>query len=230
MVAVAPLTLDALEAQVDMLRLEASKRFEREDRKGLGQFFTPLATARLMASMFGPVPEEVALLDAGAGIGSLTASWVAEVCRRSDRPKRIRVTTYEIDRRLLPYLRETLGLCRIAAQSVGVALESRVLDHDFIEAAADSLTDGLFAGSGERYDAAILNPPYRKLAVRSRERQILRAAGMDASNAYAAFVSLSAGLLRGGGQMVAITPRSFCNGPYFRLFPRASRARGCRAG
>ena len=218
MVVVAPLTLDALEAQVDMLRLEASMRFEREDREGLGQFFTPLATARLMASMFGPVPEGVALLDAGAGIGSLTASWVAEVCRRSDRPKRIRVTTYEIDRRLLPYLMETLDLCRTAAQSVGVTLESRVLEEEFIEAATDGLTDGLFAARGERYDAAILNPPYQKLAVRSRERQILRAAGMDAGNMYAAFVLLSAGLLRADGQMVAITPRSFCNGPYFRPF------------
>ncbi len=218
MVAIAPLILGSLEAQVDMLRLEASKRFEREDREGLGQFFTPPATARLMASMFGPVPDEVALLDAGAGIGSLTASWVAEMCRRPERPKRMRVTTYEIDRRLLPYLAETLELCRTAAQSVGVTLESRMLNEDFIEAATESLAGGLFAGNGERYDAAILNPPYQKLAVRSRERQILRAVGLDAGNMYAAFVLLSASLLLAGGQMVAITPRSFCNGPYFRPF------------
>ncbi len=218
MLAVAPLTPDSLEAQVDMLRLEACKRFERGDREDLGQFFTPPPTARLMASMFGPVPDEVALLDAGAGIGSLTASWVAEVCRRPERPKRMRVTAYEIDRRLLPYLAETLELCRTAAQSVGVTLESRMLNEDFIEAATESLAGGLFAGNGERYDAAILNPPYQKLAVRSRERQILRAVGLDAGNMYAAFVLLSASLLRAGGQMVAITPRSFCNGPYFRPF------------
>ena len=218
MVATEPLVLDALEEQVDLLRLEASTHFERESRQGLGQFFTPLATARLMASMFGPMPDGVALLDAGAGIGSLVAAWVAEVCRRPERPQRIRIGAYEIDHRLLPYLTETLRLCWSAAQSVGVSLESRVFDEDFIEAATQDIAGGLFAGGGERYDAAILNPPYRKLAVQSTERRILRSAGMDAGNLYAAFVLLSIGLLRDNGQIVAITPRSFCNGPYFRPF------------
>ena len=44
---------------------------------------------------------------------------------------------------------------------------------------------------------------------------------METSNLYAAFVWLAACLTRPGGEIVAITPRSFCNGPYFRRFRKA---------
>ena len=37
-------------------------------------------------------------------------------------------------------------------------------------------------------------------------------------NLYAAFVALALSLLERGGQIVAIVPRSFCNGPYYRPF------------
>jgi len=42
--------------------------------------------------------------------------------------------------------------------------------------------------------------------------------GVDCPNLYAAFVALGADALRDGGQLVAITPRSFTNGPYFGHF------------
>jgi adenine-specific DNA-methyltransferase len=49
-------------------------------------------------------------------------------------------------------------------------------------------------------------------------RKKLDTLGIGVSNLYAAFVWLSAKLLQQGGELVAITPRSFCNGPYFRRF------------
>lgn len=49
-------------------------------------------------------------------------------------------------------------------------------------------------------------------------RRSLNAAGLEVTNLYAAFVWLAAKMLASGGEMVAITPRSFCNGPYFRRF------------
>ena len=39
-------------------------------------------------------------------------------------------------------------------------------------------------------------------------------------NIYALFMAQAARMLRRGGQQVAITPRSFCNGLYFREFRR----------
>jgi adenine-specific DNA-methyltransferase len=74
---------------------------------------------------------------------------------------------------------------------------------------------------GEEFDLVIQNPPYGKLAASSLHRRAMRGAGMDAPNLYAAFLALSVGMLRPGGQLVAITPRSFFNGPYFGPFRRS---------
>jgi adenine-specific DNA-methyltransferase len=45
-------------------------------------------------------------------------------------------------------------------------------------------------------------------------------AGIETSNLYTAFLALATKLLSTSGELVAITPRSFCNGPYFRPFRR----------
>lgn len=42
--------------------------------------------------------------------------------------------------------------------------------------------------------------------------------GIETSNLYSGFVSLCIEMLEEGGELVGITPRSFCNGPYFRPF------------
>jgi hypothetical protein len=46
----------------------------------------------------------------------------------------------------------------------------------------------------------------------------LRRVGIETVNLYSAFVALSVALCAPGGQVVAIVPRSFCNGPYYRAF------------
>ncbi|MEI6569529.1 MAG: SAM-dependent methyltransferase, partial [Verrucomicrobiota bacterium] len=69
-----------------------------------------------------------------------------------------------------------------------------------------------------RFTHAIMNPPYRKISTDSEARLLLRRAGLETSNLYTGFLWLAARLLGLGGQMVAITPRSFCNGPYFLPF------------
>ncbi len=42
--------------------------------------------------------------------------------------------------------------------------------------------------------------------------------GVETSNLYTGFIAIIQRLLVPGGQLVGITPRSFCNGPYFRPF------------
>jgi len=71
---------------------------------------------------------------------------------------------------------------------------------------------------GPRYNCVILNPPYRKIRSDSEVRRTLRKVGVETSNLYAGFVAIAIQQLRPGGELVAITPRSFCNGPYFRPF------------
>ena len=69
-----------------------------------------------------------------------------------------------------------------------------------------------------RFTHAILNPPYKKINSASDHRLILRQAGIETVNLYSAFVALALALMKPNGQLVAIIPRSFCNGPYYRPF------------
>ncbi len=203
--------------ETDELRLSATTSLEQERREGLGQFLTPASVASLMASMFAPLPSYIRVLDAGAGVGGLTAAFVVEACSRKPAPRAVAVTAFEIDAVLLPNLQRTLARCRKTCEANGLRFSGTVHQRDFLEVSADALAS-LFGDKSLEFDVAILNPPYRKIGTSSRERLLVQSAGLNATNLYAAFVSLSVRLLAPGGQIVAIMPRSFCNGPYFRPF------------
>src|ERR1700681_2835018 len=100
-------TADLIEG-VETLRQSVSAGLDSKRRVELGQFLTPLPIACLMASMLGDPPDEIRLLDPGAGIGSLTAATVADLLERPHRPNRINVTAYEVDSILADHLRTTL--------------------------------------------------------------------------------------------------------------------------
>jgi len=63
----------------ERLRLQTNARLDPALRGQLGQFMTPAPVASLMASMIGDVPKELTILDAGAGVGSLTAAAIGEL-------------------------------------------------------------------------------------------------------------------------------------------------------
>jgi adenine-specific DNA-methyltransferase len=123
------------------------------------------------------------------------------------------VDCYEIDSTLSGYLREHLVSVEGFATSHGCKFASHIHERDFIEEVAFALPMG-----APRYTHAILNPPYRKLATLSAHRKLLRFAGIEVVNLYAAFLGLTIELMQDGGEVVAIIPRSFCNGTYFRAF------------
>jgi adenine-specific DNA-methyltransferase len=204
--------------QVDLVRIDAGRHLNAQRQAELGQFMTPAATARLMASMFEARGDRIRLLDAGAAVGSLTAAWVAEVADRDRRPREVQLTAFELDPNLAERLSCTLSGCRRVLESSGVGCDVRLQQEDFIEWGAHMVAGGLFAEQTQQFDAAILNPPYRKFSTESRERLLLRQIGVETSNLYTAFLSIALKLLAPGGEIVAITPRSFCNGPYFRPF------------
>lgn len=211
----------SLMAAVEEIRRDAVHRLDPQRRAFMGQFLTPASVATFMAGMIesrGPV---LRVLDPGAGAGSLSAALVAAMCRKPQRPAMIALTVYEIDPMLIDHLRSTLDLCRIASEEAGIHFEAQIVTEDFLEAGASSLAGDLFTPPREQqFDCAILNPPYRKIRTESHERKLLRAIGLETSNLYAGFLAVTAMLLAPGGEMVAITPRSFCNGPYFEPFRR----------
>lgn len=203
---------------LDIVRKSLNGSTSRRERAKIGQFFTPAKIARYMASLFEHVGPEVRILDAGAGAGVLFASLIETIVAQKHRPRSISVVAYETDKNVLPYLKDTMKRCEVLCQSAGISFRGEIRAEDFISAGIAQTHEGLFAAQGERFTHAILNPPYKKINSVSAMRRSLDSVGIEVSNLYAAFVWLTARMLAPYGEMVAITPRSFCNGPYFRRF------------
>jgi adenine-specific DNA-methyltransferase len=140
----------------------------------------------------------------------LSAALVSRVL--SEAPElEVHVVAVECDASVMPHLADTLEACK--AEGAG-KVSFDIVDTDYIGAATGVTADDRLFG----FELVIQNPPYGKLAASSVARKAVQATGADAPNLYAAFLALAAGALNPGGQLVAITPRSFCNGPYFGGF------------
>jgi adenine-specific DNA-methyltransferase len=111
---------------VERFRVNASGRADPRRRAELGQFFTPAPLARFMANLVIEGRSSLSLLDPGAGVGSLSAAIVSDLCQRLDRPDRIDLTAYAIDPMLIPYLHQSIDLCTRACKEAGIAFEGRV--------------------------------------------------------------------------------------------------------
>ena len=150
------------------------------------------------------------MLDPGAGSGSLSAAIVARALEERDE-LRVHVVAVECDQGVIGCLTQTLDACVVAGAG---KVSYEVVSDDFIVESTGMAPDPRLRG----FDIVIENPPYAKLAASSAAREAVREVGADAPNLYAAFLALGVAALKPGGQLVAITPRSFCNGPYFGLF------------
>ena len=208
---------DILE-RADFFRLDANRRLQTSRNADWGQFLTPAPVARLLAELLEGKQKDVRILDAGAGVGSLTAAAVTALCQRAKKPQSLHVSAFEIDEHLTAYLTNTLALCRAECEAAGIKFTSEVVEGDFLLAAADRLDEGLFGEVALPFTTAILNPPYRKINARSESRRLLSRMGIETTNIYTGFLAVTARMLGAGGELVAITPRSFCNGSYFRPF------------
>jgi adenine-specific DNA-methyltransferase len=184
---------------IDNIRLQVNTKLDPKNKSKLGQFMTPSVIADYMASLFYKGASKVKLLDCGAGIGSLSISAIKELKDIS------LVDLWEID----PIMQEQL---KTTMQAMHVSFF--IHTQDFIFGAVENIT----SGKGGRYTHAIINPPYKKISSSSDHRKELKKVGIETVNLYTGFLALSIMLLEKDGQVVAIIPRSFCNGPYYKPF------------
>ena len=195
-----------------------------------GQFMTPAPIARAMAGFFAPLPNdsEIRLLDPGAGTGSLAFAFLERIVREGYAGQSVHVVCYETDPVLASHLRENVEAASTEARSYTWDLTFELHEEDFMSAAISELKPNFLSSSSDHspFTHVIMNPPYRKLAATSGQRAALDGVGIRANNLYSAFVALSLALLEDGGELVAITPRSFCNGPYFRPFRKLVLGQG----
>ena len=191
-------------------------------RKQHGQVFTPPEVARFMASLFGTFPERCRLLDPGAGPGALSAA-VCERVLRLRSPRRLELHAFETEPALAQLLKRNLENCRRRLSDAGHSLCYTIHEEDFISATASYLDRRLLFDKpsiSDDFDGVMMNPPYFKVRKDSATAKLMARIVHGQPNAYAFFLTLAARLLKQNGELVAITPRSFCNGLYFRGFRR----------
>jgi adenine-specific DNA-methyltransferase len=186
-----------------------------DERRELGQFFTPPEVAAFMAGLALPVGTEVRILEPGAGTAILTAS----LCERlAGRATTVHIDVYELHPRLAAVCEQVLTHCAAWLADHDIACTFVVHRGDFVLENASYLQPSLFNEPRQRYDIAIANPPYFKLLKDDRRARAAAHIVYGQPNIYAIFMAIMAGLLRKDGVMVTITPRSFTTGEYFRRF------------
>jgi modification methylase bsuBI len=184
---------------IDALRLETNCKLDPSNKYNLGQFMTPSVIADYMASLLTQKKYESTLLDCGAGIGSLSISAINKLDNIDF------VDLWEID-----YLMSNQLQINMEKMKTNFFIHKE----DFILNAVNNI----ISGKGKRYTHAIINPPYKKINSNSEHRKLLRKVGIETVNLYSAFLALSILLMKEHGEIVAIIPRSFCNGMYYKEF------------
>lgn len=184
---------------IDSIRRTVNERLNPNNKSKLGQFMTPSVIAEFMASLLDRTKSDVKLIDCGAGIGSLSISAINKLESVSQ------VDLWEID----PIMYETL---EVNIHNLGIPFN--LYTKDYIHDAVERILNGKV----EAYSHAILNPPYKKINSNSKHRAELRKVGIETVNLYSAFLALTIKMMADDGQIVAIIPRSFCNGPYYKPF------------
>ncbi|HYA41696.1 MAG TPA: Eco57I restriction-modification methylase domain-containing protein [Syntrophobacteraceae bacterium] len=186
-----------------------------EHKKTHGQYLTPEPVAEFMAGLYAPPKKDcIRVLDPGAGTGVLSCA----ILERLVGTPHIHLTAYEFDKGLLPLLHECLDYARRWLATRGTELVFDIRTADFVLDNAHHMDGSLFHCTEEPYDVVISNPPYFKLNKADARAQAASFVVHGQPNIYAIFMAISAYMLRSGGELVFIVPRSFAAGPYFRLF------------
>lgn len=195
---------------------EAGRKVSEKHRKAFAQYFTPMPVAQQMADMLD-VPAKAKVGDYGAGAGILGATVLGHSvadCSANEQCSDLHLQAYEVDDLLHQAFHMNVARIADLARELWQPAPTTSLKGDFVPEAPNILGKDF-----EPFlDVAILNPPYKKLHQQSPLAKLLRDKAAPAPNLYAAFILLAVRCLKKDGQLVAIVPRSFCNGDYFRQF------------
>lgn len=180
-----------------------------QEKKALGQFFTSPVVAEYMASMLHkPEGINISILDAGAGTGVLTAAAAMQLLELGC--NNVHAVLYELDSSVVMHLKQTMTVVESFYQSKKGKFTFEIRNRDFVLDRPDKK---------ELFDVSVINPPYFKYNVKtSSYAKAVSDLYSGDPNIYASFMAIVASCLNNDGQMVAITPRSFTNGLYFKNF------------
>jgi len=193
----------------------ASSNLNALNQVKYSQYFTPAAIANQIARMIPPC-ENAVIGDYGAGAGILSGTAAILQAALHNTPYS-KVHAFEIDKDLHVFIEKTISKVADYYGDNKHKAPSLELNGDFLEGVGRLLESSTIKPSS-LVDTIILNPPYKKLGKQTEVGKKLTAAGINVPNIYALFIMISMTWLKPGGYMVAIVPRSFTNGRYFKEF------------
>jgi adenine-specific DNA-methyltransferase len=129
--------------------------------------------------------------------------------------KSIDLVLFENDEKVLPILEDNIVQWKCAAESKSIKLNVVLIKDNFISYNQQKWHDGFYQGE---YDFIISNPPYKKIAKPSLEARIMEKVVFGQPNMYFLFMAMACNLLKNGGELAFIVPRSWTSGLYFKAF------------
>jgi adenine-specific DNA-methyltransferase len=211
-----PLKNELPSSYAERLGVHYSSQVDGSHKKKNGQYFTPLAIARFMASFCDCKKPTVRILDPGCGTAILACSLAEILISKGKNLSEIQLATYETDKKLIPLAQQSLDYLVKWAAHQKIKLTFVLSNTDFILENTDTLDNQ--NRRIQYYDLIISNPPYFKLSKSDSRVSAMNSIVHGQPNIYSIFLYLAATLLEKNGRLIFITPRSFASGNYFRLF------------
>jgi adenine-specific DNA-methyltransferase len=190
-------------------------------KKEKGQFFTPIEIARFMGNLTNQTKTKIKILDPGCGTAILSCALIEKLVER--KIKEIELIAYEIDNDLLPFTEASLNYLKDWLQLKKIQFKYLLDANDFVfenKECFEYSASLFFEPKNEIYDVVISNPPYFKISKEDKRALAAKSIVYGQPNIYSIFLITSAKLLKSGGELIFITPRSFTSGNYFRVFRR----------
>lgn len=195
-----------------------------QHKKDNGQFFTPAAIAHFMAGLSKQTQDKLKILDPGCGTAILSTSLIETLARQNDKLREIELVVYETDQDILHYTQATLDYLGKWLTKNKIKFKATLDTNDFVLENKECFEHSptlFFEPKNSIYDIVISNPPYFKIPKEDKRAIVAKSIVWGQPNIYSIFMMVATKLLKDGGELIFITPRSFASGNYFRAFREA---------
>jgi adenine-specific DNA-methyltransferase len=219
-----PLTNELPSHFADRVGQHYAKTVTIQHKKNNGQFFTPTEIALFMGGLAKQKNDKFKILDPGCGTAILSCALIEWLVKYNSNLKEIELVVYETDQDILPYTQAVLDYLGKWLKQHKIKFKATLDTNDFVLENKDcfQVSATLFSEpKNATYDIVISNPPYFKISKDDKRATVAKSIVWGQPNIYSIFMMVATKLLKEGGELIFITPRSFASGNYFRAFREA---------